>query len=190
MVIGVLALQGAFFEHIKALKELGVQALEVKKSSDLEDIDGLIIPGGESTAIGKLIVQLGLKQPLIDFIKAQKPVYGTCAGLILLASKVENETPHLNVMDIEVVRNGYGRQLGSFTTNSLIKGMNGEKFPLVFIRAPYIKEVGSNVEVLCEVGGRIVAAKEDNILVTAFHPELTDDLRVHEIFVTMIETSL
>jgi 5'-phosphate synthase pdxT subunit len=181
--IGILCMQGAFLEHKQHLEKLGVDVTEVRRAEDLVNINGLILPGGESTTIGKLIIELGLKDQMVEMIKGGLPVWGTCAGLILLASEIKNdETIHLGLMDIVAVRNSYGRQLGSFAYNGSFKGVEGE-YPMVFIRAPHIHSVGDSVKVLSEVDGQIVAAKQDNILVTSFHPELTKDLRIHEYFV-------
>jgi 5'-phosphate synthase pdxT subunit len=187
MKIGVLAMQGAFIEHINALKKLNVESILVKNESDLDSVDGLIIPGGESTAIGKLLDIFDLKNKLVSMIIKGFPVWGTCAGMIILAKKIEDsEMNHLSVMDITVVRNAYGRQLGSFTTNGNIEGIE-EPFPMVFIRAPYVSQAGREVIILSEVDGKIVAAREKNMLVTSFHPELTEDLRMHKYFINMIK---
>jgi len=188
MKIGVLALQGAFAEHIKMLEKLGIESFEIRKKSDLSnavnnnDVDGLIIPGGESTVIGKLLYDLDLFDDIKKLILKGLPVFGTCAGLILLAKEIENDNrTYLGAMDIKVRRNAYGRQLGSFFTESEFKGLG--VVPMTFIRAPYISSVGKKVEILSEVDGNIVAAKENNILVTSYHPELNDDLKVHEFFI-------
>ena len=190
MKIGVLALQGAFAEHRKMLEKLGIESFEIRKKSDLSnavnnnDIDGLIIPGGESTVIGKLLYDLDLFDDIKKLILEGLPVFGTCAGLILLAKEIENDNrAYLGAMDIKVRRNAYGRQLGSFFTESEFKGIG--VIPMTFIRAPYISSVGKNVEILSEVDGNVVAAKENNILVTSYHPELNDDLKVHKFFVEM-----
>ena len=190
MKIGVLALQGAFAEHRKMLKKLGIESFEIRKKSDLSnavnnnDIDGLIIPGGESTVIGKLLYDLDLFDDIKKLILEGLPVFGTCAGLILLAKEIENDSrTYLGAMDIKVRRNAYGRQLGSFFTESEFKGVG--VIPMTFIRAPYISSVGKNVKILSEVDGNVVAAKENNILVTSYHPELNDNLKVHKFFVEM-----
>lgn len=190
MKIGVLALQGAFAEHIKMLEKLGIESFEIRKKSDLSnavnnnDVDGLIIPGGESTVIGKLLYDLDLFDDIKKLVLKGLPVFGTCAGLILLAKEIENDNrTYLGAMDIKVRRNAYGRQLGSFFTESEFKGLG--VIPMTFIRAPYISSVGKKVEILSEVDGNIVAAKENNILVTSYHPELNDDLKVHEFFIEM-----
>ena len=190
MKIGVLALQGAFAEHIKMLEKLGIESFEIRKKFDLSnavnnnDVDGLIIPGGESTVIGKLLYDLDLFDDIKKLVLKGLPVFGTCAGLILLAKEIENDNrTYLGAMDIKVRRNAYGRQLGSFFTESEFKGLG--VIPMTFIRAPYISSVGKKVEILSEVDGNVVAAKENNILVTSYHPELNDDLKVHEFFIEM-----
>ncbi|MFZ5967296.1 MAG: pyridoxal 5'-phosphate synthase glutaminase subunit PdxT [Bacillota bacterium] len=188
MKIGVLALQGAFIEHIDVLKKLGVGVIPVRAESDLDQISGLIIPGGESTAIGKLLDDFKLKKKLQAKIEEGFPVWGTCAGMIILAKKIANfDIAHIPMMDIEVERNAYGRQLGSFAVDQEITGIKDGPFPMVFIRAPYIKQAGKDVSILAEVDGKIVAAREKNILVTSFHPELTDDLRIHQYFINMVK---
>lgn len=186
MNIGILALQGAFKEHKDILDKLEADSYEIRKKSDLKKRpDGLIIPGGESTVIGKLLNDLDMMEELKDMIENGIPVFGTCAGLILLAKKIENDKKiHLGCMNIEVQRNAYGRQLGSFVTEEEFQGIG--KIPMVFIRAPYIKSTGNNVKILSEVKGKIIAAEEKNILVTAFHPELTKDTRVHKYFIEKI----
>ena len=190
MKIGVLAMQGAYAEHISILKKLDVDVVEIRNKEDLKNIEGLIIPGGESTTMGKLIKTLDIYDDLKEKIEGGLPVWGTCAGMILLAKSIyEDDTKHLATMDIEVKRNAYGRQLGSFETKSFIKGI-GEDVQMVFIRAPYIKSVGNRVEVLSVVDKNIVAAKEDNMLVTSFHPELTDDNRVHKYFIDMVKNHI
>lgn len=180
--IGVLALQGAFVEHENMLDRLGVGHFQIRCRKDLSaPMDGLILPGGESTAIGKLMDSLGVAALLRERIMEGLPVFGTCAGMILLADEIENdEKRHLQVMDITVRRNAYGRQLGSFFTQGTFAG---KPVPMVFIRAPYIVEAGRNVEVLSVVGGHIVAARERNMLACSFHPELSGDLTVHSYFV-------
>ncbi|MEG1285408.1 MAG: pyridoxal 5'-phosphate synthase glutaminase subunit PdxT [Romboutsia sp.] len=187
MKIGVLAMQGAYIEHINILKKLGIDAFEARYKKDFDELDGLIIPGGESSSIGKLIKILDIYPILKNKISNRLPVWGTCAGMILLAKSIENqEDNYICEMDIKVVRNGYGRQLGSFNTCSKMNHV-GDDVNMVFIRAPFISSVGDNVEVLSVVDGKIVAAREDNILVTSFHPELTDDFRVHKYFIDMVK---
>ena len=184
MKIGILALQGAFIEHKKILDVLNIESFEIRKKSDLENnlLDGIILPGGESTTIGKLLHELDLFNPIKNLIEKGIPVLGTCAGLILLAKKIENDTrEYFKIMNISVKRNAYGRQLGSFFTEETFKYIG--KIPMTFIRAPYIESVGENVEILATVNGNIVSAKENNIIVTSFHPELNDDLRLHKFFI-------
>lgn len=170
MQIAVLALQGAFIEHEQMLARLGIPSFEIRQLRDLDrPFDGLIIPGGESTVQGKLLRELALFEPLHDRITNGLPVFGTCAGLLLLAERIENDARvHFATMDMVAVRNAYGRQLGSFSTKAEFKGLG--EIPMTFIRAPYIQSVGSGVEVLAEVDGKIVAARQGNQLVTAFHP--------------------
>lgn len=186
MRIAVLALQGAFAEHRQKLAQLGVDSFEVRQLKDWDQPkDGLIIPGGESTTQAKLLNELGLMEPVKEAIAAGLPVYGTCAGLILLAKKIEGE-PSLRIasMDITALRNAYGRQLGSFYIEAPMKGIEGN-IPMTFIRAPYIKEVWGDAEVLAEVDGKIVAARQGYQLVTAFHPELNESLEIHKYFLDM-----
>lgn len=181
VTVAILALQGAFIEHEHVLDRLGVDRFEIRQRSDLErPFDALIIPGGESTVIGKLLKDLGILSPLRDRIEKGLPVFGTCAGLIVLSKNVIGGVPSLATMDITVKRNAYGRQLGSFYTEDGFDGIG--KIPMTFIRAPYIDSVGKDVEILSEVDGRIVAARQGKQLVTAFHPELTEDLSVHRYF--------
>ena len=186
--IGILALQGAFAEHEQVLNSLSAQTVQIRNRQDWEahsDLDGLIIPGGESTVMGKLLHDLDLFEPIKAKIEKGLPVFGTCAGLILLAKTiVGDQTKHFASMDISVARNAYGRQLGSFVTNADFKGIG--EIPMVFIRGPIIETVGPEVEVLSQVKGAIVAAKEKNMLVTSFHPELTGDTRVHAYFLEMV----
>lgn len=187
MQIAVLALQGAFIEHEHILSALGVDSFEIRQLRDIQrPFDGLIIPGGESTVQGKLLRELGLFEPIRQAISTGLPVFGTCAGLLLLAKEIANDSRvHLATMDICAVRNAYGRQLGSFDTQAAFAGIG--VIPMTFIRAPYIGSVWADTQVLAEVDGKIVAARQGNQLATAFHPELTHDLRVHEYFVRMVE---
>ena len=187
MQIAVLALQGAFIEHEHMLSALGVDSFEIRQLRDIQrPFDGLIIPGGESTVQGKLLRELGLFEPIRQAISAGLPVFGTCAGLLLLAKEIANDSRvHLATMDIRAVRNAYGRQLGSFDTQAAFAGIG--EIPMTFIRAPYIGSVWADTQVLAEVDGKIVAARQGNQFATAFHPELTRDLRVHEYFVHMVE---
>ena len=188
LTIGVLALQGAVAEHLERLQALPqVQGMQVKTVADLYDIDGLILPGGESTTMGKLLREFDLLEPLTEKIKAGLPVWGTCAGMILLAKSIVGQPDnHLGVMDITVQRNGYGSQLDSFSTDMLLPDISTTPIPLVFIRAPYVESAGSNVKVLAKVGDKIVAAEQANMLATAFHPELTSDLTFHRYFIRKI----
>ena len=192
MRIAVLALQGAFLEHEMILRKLGVDCFEVRQKQDwLQEKDALIIPGGESTTQGKLLDELGLLSPIREEIEHGLPVFGTCAGLILLSRDVEGNSetapapPRLGTMQITTARNAYGRQLGSFRVESTFAGIEGQ-IPMTFIRAPYIKEATEAVEILAKVDDRIVAARQGNQLVTAFHPELDADTHVHEYFLNMI----
>lgn len=192
MRIAVLALQGAFLEHEMILRKLGVDCFEVRQKQDwLQEKDALIIPGGESTTQGKLLDELGLLLPIREEIENGLPVFGTCAGLILLSRDVEGNSetapapPRLGTMQITTARNAYGRQLGSFRVESTFVGIECQ-IPMTFIRAPYIKDATEAVEVLAKVDDRIVAARQGNQLVTAFHPELDADTHVHEYFLNMI----
>ncbi len=192
MKIGVLALQGAFIEHVKMLRQLGVEAVEVRLPRDLEGLDGLIIPGGESTTIGKLAVEYGLIEPLRSFARTQ-PTWGTCAGMIFLAKDLgKDKQPILGVMDIQVDRNAFGRQIDSFETDLTIKGFSaGLPYHAIFIRAPVVTAVDQDVEILGQLAdGRIVAVQQNHLLATAFHPELTDDLRFHQHFIDLIQNRI
>ena len=185
--IGVLALQGDFAEHMAMLRDNDVDAVEVRTLAQLQSIDGLIIPGGESTTIARLLIVFDLLQPLRDAIADGLPVWGTCAGAILLADDVPglDRTP-LGVMDMSVDRNAFGRQIDSFEADLDIRGIDGPPLRAIFIRAPVIRRVGRGVEVLASLeDGRIVAARQGDLLATSFHPELTDDDRVHGLFVSM-----
>ncbi|EIC79126.1 MULTISPECIES: pyridoxal 5'-phosphate synthase glutaminase subunit PdxT [Streptococcus] len=188
MKIGILALQGAFEEHAKVLEKLGVVSVEIRNLDDFQqhqsDLVGLILPGGESTTMGKLLRDQQMLLPIREAILSGLPVFGTCAGLILLAKEITSqEESHLATMDIVAERNAYGRQLGSFYTEAECKGV-GQIF-MTFIRGPIISSVGEGVEVLATVDDQIVAAQEKNMLVTSFHPELTDDARLHQYFINM-----
>ena len=190
MRIAVMALQGAFIEHEHTLARLGAESFEVRQASDwLQPKDGLIIPGGESTTQLKLLRDLGLLQPVREAIRGGLPVFGTCAGLILLAKHVDGEDfERISTMDISVRRNAYGRQLGSFFTTGKMKGV-ADNVPITFIRAPYINKVGDGVDILAQEQGHIVAARQANQLVTAFHPELNSSTAVHEYFLRMASAS-
>ena len=195
MKIGVLALQGDFIEHVKILSSLGIEAVEVRLPVDLEGIDGLIIPGGESTTIGKLAEKYGFMKVLRDFA-AEKPVWGTCAGMIFLAKDIGKEETYLGLMDIVVERNAFGRQVDSFEVELTVPALdNGQKQPFlaVFIRAPRLVSVDdeAGAEILAQLeDGTIVAARQEKLLVTSFHPELTGDPRFHRYFLTLFEESI
>ena len=186
MCIGILALQGAFAEHADVLARLNVQHHFIHEPNDLtSSIKGLILPGGESTAIGKLLIQTGLLPLIKNLIESDLPVFGTCAGMILLAKEIEGEDNcHFGVLDATVRRNAYGRQLSSFTTENHFYGIGN--VPMVFIRAPYISDIRDNVTVLATVDENIVAVQQNNILATSFHPELTQDTRIHQYFLRMV----
>lgn len=188
-IIGILGMQGAIAEHQEILLQIPhTKTRIVKTAKDLDCIDGLILPGGESTAIGKLLDYFSLKEILQQKIISGLPVFGTCAGLILLAKNIENQTnTHLVTMDITVKRNGYGSQLDSFSTNLLIPTIDKNMpIPLVFIRAPYITKTDKDVQILATLDNKIIAARQKNMLVSSFHPELTCDLRFHQYFLSMI----
>jgi 5'-phosphate synthase pdxT subunit len=188
LTIGVLALQGAFIEHVQMLERLGAHAREVRLPSDLDGLDGLIIPGGESTTIGKLLVHYELLEPLRRLVDARFPIYGTCAGTILLAKDIGGlDQPLLATMDLVVERNAFGRQLQSFEADIKIAGLGDEPFRAIFIRAPAIKSTGPGVDVLATLeNGTIVAARQDSLLVSCFHPELTQDDRFHRAFLEQV----
>lgn len=180
--VGILALQGDVREHADILRKLGVEPVEVRTAEDLEGLAGIIMPGGESTTIGKMMVSSGLLDGIRGYFYKGGPVWGTCAGMVLAASATTGpRQPLLGVMNALVERNGFGRQVHSFEKDLDVEGFDGP-FTGVFIRAPFFEDVGPGVEVLAEVDGRVVAARGENILVTAFHPELTDDTRFHEYF--------
>lgn len=186
MKIGVLALQGAVAEHIRMLEMAGAEGVAIKKVEQLQDIQGIIIPGGESTTIGKLMRKYGFIEALTEFSNQGKPIFGTCAGMIVLSKHiVGQESTHLCLMDIKVARNAFGRQRESFEIDLPIDGID-EAVRAVFIRAPLIEEAGPNVKVLASFKGQIVAARQGHLLVSSFHPELTDDCRLHAYFVGMV----
>ncbi|HZM90680.1 MAG TPA: pyridoxal 5'-phosphate synthase glutaminase subunit PdxT [Blastocatellia bacterium] len=186
MIIGVLAIQGDFAAHIRMLRHVGVDAVEIRRSSDLVSLDGLILPGGESTTMLKFIEGEGLNEPITDFARPGKPIFGTCAGAILLARDVYNPSqPSLGLIDIGVERNGYGRQVDSFVAD-IEPALEGGLLEAVFIRAPKIKRAGPDVEVLGSLNGEPVLVRERNILAATFHPELTEDTRVHRMFADMV----
>lgn len=186
MKVGVLALQGAVAEHIRLLEAAGAEGVGIKKVEQLSEIDGIIIPGGESTTIGKLMRRYGFMEALREFSAQGKPLFGTCAGLIVLAKEIQGqEEAHLALMDMKVARNAFGRQRESFETDLTIKGID-ENVRAVFIRAPLIEEVRDGVEVLATYNDEIVAARQGHLLAASFHPELTDDHRMHSYFIDMI----
>lgn len=190
MRIGVLALQGAVTEHIVSIEKTGAQGLPIKRIEELDGIDGLIIPGGESTTIGKLMRKYGFIEAIREFAGQGKPIFGTCAGMIVLAKRIAgDEAGHLELMDITVARNAFGRQRESFECDLEVKGI-AEPVRAVFIRAPLINEVGPDVEVLTLYKDEIVTARQGNLLACSFHPELTDDYRLHQYFADMVENSI
>lgn len=186
MKIGILGFQGAVIEHQRHIEKIGHEAIIVRYPEQLAELDGMILPGGESTTIGKLLNRTGMMEPLRERIREGLPVWGTCAGMILLAKELENDpVRHLAVMDITVKRNAYGTQIDSFDVNVEIPEVSTGEIPLVFIRAPYITSVGEGVKVISRIDGHIVAARENNMLVTSFHPELTDCSAFHRYFAGM-----
>jgi 5'-phosphate synthase pdxT subunit len=188
MKIGVLALQGAFVEHIAVLRRLGVEAVPIRLPQELKGLDGLIIPGGESTSISRLMLDYKLKSEIKDLALGGLPIFGTCAGMILLAQKAGDSYPEpLGLMAITVKRNAFGRQRESFETELSIPVLGEKPFPGVFIRAPVIEQVNSNVEILARLAdGTCVATQQGQLLASAFHPELTDDLRFHQYFLDIV----
>lgn len=188
MRVGVLALQGAFIEHEKVLKNLGCKTVQIKKREHLDSVNGLIIPGGESTTIGKLMNEFTLTDRILELAGNGMPVFGTCAGLILMAKEiVDSDQPRLGLMDIVAHRNAFGRQVDSFEADIRVGDLGDRPFRAVFIRAPYIREVKNGVEVMAVVDDRIVMARQKNFMAAAFHPELTDDTRIHRLFLDQIE---
>jgi 5'-phosphate synthase pdxT subunit len=192
-VIGILALQGDVAEHEVMLHREGAEALAVKRTEQLTEVDGLIIPGGESTTIGKLLRRFDLLEPLRERVRAGFPVYGTCAGMILLADEIEDagvDQPAIGGMHIAVRRNAFGRQRESFETDLAVPALGDKPLHAVFIRAPLVERVREEVDVLATLaGGRVVAARQGNLLVSSFHPELTDDTRMHRYFIDMVEAA-
>lgn len=188
MKIGVLALQGAFIEHKKMIESLGTECVELRQKSDLDGIDGIILPGGESTVQGKLLKQLDMFTPIKKMIEDGMPVLATCAGLILLSENISNDDArYFGTLPVTVKRNAYGRQLGSFITDAPLKGFG--EYPMVFIRAPYIEKCTPDVDILATVDDKIVAVQYKNQIGLAFHPELTDDTRIHEYFLSMVQNA-
>ncbi|MGC0363872.1 5'-phosphate synthase pdxT subunit [Rhodococcus sp. 27YEA15] len=197
-LIGVLALQGDVREHIAALNDSGAEAVGVRRVTELDRIDGLVIPGGESTTMSRLLQVFELLEPLRERLRGGLPAYGSCAGMILLAQEVLDTRPdaqHLNAIDMTVRRNAFGRQVDSFESDLEFSGIEGEPVRAVFIRAPWVERVGPNVEILAQVpssageaAGRIVAVRQGSVIATSFHPEVTGDRRVHELFVDLVRT--
>jgi 5'-phosphate synthase pdxT subunit len=186
MRVGVLALQGAVREHCNSLRACGAEPVEVKYQDQLVDIRGLIIPGGESTTVGKLLVRYGMMEALAEMGRNGFPIFGTCTGLILLARDIAGSNqPRLGLMDIIVERNAFGRQIASFETDLSIPELGTPDFHAIFIRAPYIHKVGPGVQVLAKIGEKILMARQGHLLVAAFHPELTPDLRIHQYFLNL-----
>jgi pyridoxal 5'-phosphate synthase pdxT subunit len=181
--IGVLAIQGDFEAHARALRRLGAEPVEVRRPHELESLDGLVVPGGESTTISKGLQAYGLEEPIRAFVRSGRPFFGTCAGLIVA------DRNHLGLADIAARRNAFGRQLQSFEADVLVRGLGDEPLRAVFIRAPWIEHAGPSVEPLAEIDGHLVVARERNMLVCAFHPELTDDLRLHALFMALAESA-
>ncbi|PJN39833.1 pyridoxal 5'-phosphate synthase glutaminase subunit PdxT [Streptomyces sp. CB02959] len=187
--IGVLALQGDVREHLKALADAGAQGLPVRRPEELAGIDGLVIPGGESTTMSKLAVSFGMLEPLRAFVRAGRPVYGTCAGMIMVADKLldaREDQETLGGIDMIVRRNAFGRQNESFEAAVEVTGIEGGPVEGVFIRAPWVESIGASVDVLATYGGHTVAVRQGNVLATSFHPELTGDHRIHGFFVDMV----
>ncbi|MGH2814956.1 MAG: pyridoxal 5'-phosphate synthase glutaminase subunit PdxT [Actinomycetota bacterium] len=185
--VGVLAYQGDVREHLAALEAVGAAPVEVRRVEELDAVDGLVIPGGESTVIGKLADRYGLLEPLRRRVAAGLPTFGTCAGLIFLAREVEGPPQHLlGVLDVRVRRNAFGRQVASFEAEVDVKGVDGGPVSGAFIRAPWVADAGPEVEVLAEVEGKVVAVRQGNLLATAFHPELTGEVRLHRWLVDLV----
>jgi 5'-phosphate synthase pdxT subunit len=189
--IGVLAIQGDFLEHQQVLERIGAEVLEVRLPKQLDGLDGLIIPGGESTTIVQLMDIFGFREVIREKARSGMPIWGTCAGMIVLANKLTDHRPDpLKVMDIEVSRNAFGRQIDSFETDLDIKGIDGPPFKAVFIRAPVVNKIGKTVKLLALLqDGRPVAVRQGKLLATSFHPELTNDTRFHELFVRVAKGS-
>ncbi len=188
VVIGVLALQGDVREHLEAIRNAGGEAIPVKTREEIARVDGLIIPGGESTTVGKLLDRFGLMDVVRAMPEDGKPIFGTCTGMILLAKEIEESTqPRLGLMDITVRRNAFGRQVDSFEDDLPVEGVAGGPVRAVFIRAPYITDLKPGVEVLAEFNGHPVLVREGYLLAAAFHPELTNDTRIHALFIEMVE---
>jgi pyridoxal 5'-phosphate synthase pdxT subunit len=190
-VIGVLALQGDVDEHVAALARAGASVIAVKTVEDLRRVDALVVPGGESTTVMKLLDRFGLAQPIVDRVRGGMPFWGTCMGMIVAAHDVADlEQPTLDLIDVTVRRNAFGRQNESAETDLDITALGEPPFPAIFIRAPWIERVGPQVDLLAERGGHGVMVRQGNVLGTAFHPELTTDPRVHQYFLRMVEAAL
>ncbi|MFJ5680516.1 pyridoxal 5'-phosphate synthase glutaminase subunit PdxT [Streptomyces sp. NPDC093097] len=190
--IGVLALQGDVREHLKALADAGARTLPVRRPEELAEVDGLVIPGGESTTMSKLAVTFGMLEPLRAFVRAGRPVYGTCAGMIMVADKLldaRDDQETLGGIDMIVRRNAFGRQNESFEAAVEVAGIDGGPVEGVFIRAPWVESIGAPVDVLATYGGHTVAVRQGNVLATSFHPELTGDHRIHALFVDMVRAA-
>lgn len=188
MRIGVLALQGAFREHRRMLEACGAEVVEIRKPEELDEVQGLIIPGGESTTIGKLMIEWGLMDKIKTRYNQGMAIYGTCAGMILLCKEiVGSNQPRLALLDATVQRNAFGRQRESFEADLTVPEFGADPVKAVFIRAPFIEQVGPGVNVMAKVNDKVVIAREGNLLVTAFHPELTDDSRIHKYFISMLK---
>jgi 5'-phosphate synthase pdxT subunit len=191
LTIGVLAYQGDVREHRQILDSLGVRSIEVRTPADLDRVDGLIVPGGESTVIGKLSERHGLLEPLRTRARAGMPMLGTCAGMIFMAREVEGPPQHLlGVLDARVRRNAFGRQVASFETEVDVKGIDGGPVSAAFIRAPWVSDHGPDVEVVAEIDGRVIGTRQGNLLAVAFHPELTGDARLHRWFVDLARAAV
>jgi pyridoxal 5'-phosphate synthase pdxT subunit len=197
-VIGVLALQGDVREHLAALRAEGAEPVPVRRPEELAGIDGLVIPGGESTTMAKLVARFGLLEPLRAAVAAGLPAYGSCAGMVMLADRLLDAPPDqvtVGGLDVTVRRNAFGRQVDSFESTVVLEGLDGGPIPAVFIRAPWVEEAGAGVQVLGRVvgghaDGRIVAVRQGNLVATSFHPELTGDRRVHALFVDLVRTQM
>jgi pyridoxal 5'-phosphate synthase pdxT subunit len=187
MKIGVLAVQGAFREHERILKNLGCETVLVKRKEHLEGLEGLVFPGGESTSMGRLMREYDLINPIRDMAQEGVPMFGTCAGMIIMANRITGgEESHLGIMDVEVNRNSFGRQVDSFETDLDMPAVGENPFPAVFIRAPHIREVGKETGVLAKYEDRVVAVQQGNMMATSFHPELTEDNRIHAYFLDLV----
>lgn len=187
MRVGVLALQGAFAEHVQVLRQIGVEPVEVRLPAHLDDVDGLILPGGESTTMRRLIDRWGMRQPILDLAARGAPLFGTCAGMIILSTEIaDGDAPVLPLLDVTVERNAFGRQLDSFETELAVPLLGDQPVHAVFIRAPVIERVGPDVDVMARLDdGRIVAVRQRNVIATAFHPELAGETRFHRLVATM-----